>query len=144
MENNSIFILISSCTVQYMGFILKGLSVPDVVQTFNRSKHGHQLLDAKCLKAQHNASLPPPYFLCLTLCRPLTEFLPRQKTTDEAVMADVSSSLSCPRPDKQRKRILLNRIRHWQSLAVSCLSQQGLRMQRRAAATFTPIHGGSL
>lgn len=53
-------------------------------------------LTEKCLKAQHNASCPPPHFLCSPLCRPLTEFLLQQKTTDEAIMADMSSSLSCP------------------------------------------------
>lgn len=53
-------------------------------------------LDEKCLKAQHNISQPPPYFLWLPLLHLLTEFLLQQKTTNKAIIADTSSSLSCP------------------------------------------------
>lgn len=53
-------------------------------------------LDEKCLKAQHNISQPPPYFFWLPLLHLLTEFLLQQKTTNKAIIADTSSSLSCP------------------------------------------------
>lgn len=58
-------------------------------------------------------------------------------------MADVLSSLSCP-VQTNKEEDPVERLCDDETLAVSCLSQRGTRMQQRAGATFTPIHGGSL
>lgn len=108
-------------------------------QTLDWSRDGYCTM-----KSQHNASRPPPRSLWLPPLRPLTEFLPQQKTTDEAIRADVLSPLSCPRPDKQRRRVPLNgpvMMRHWQrpvcpSGASGCSGEQELHS--------LPIHSGSL
>ena len=99
-----------SCT--NMGFLVNGLHMH---KQWN-NLHCINRVYEKCLKARRYASRPPPYFLCLPLCRPLTEFL---SSSENYRRGHYGWRVVIPvlfRPDKQRQRILLNgsvMMRQW-------------------------------